>query len=302
MDFFDLHCDTIYTGEKEGQRLRSNKLAVSLNKGKCFDRWCQTFAIFIPDEYRGRAAIDLYERLHKRFLTEMHDNSDVVSQCRNSDEIRTATSAGKCAAILSVEGGAALGGNLSMLDKLYDDGVKMITLTWNGDNELASGVGGSGGGLTDFGRQVVLRMNELGILCDVSHLNERCFWELIDMGIAPVVATHSNYKSVLYHRRNLTDEQFKAVCRTGGVAGLNFYNEFLGRNTFDDVLRHLNKALELGGEDNVAFGSDYDGSDIDFSLDSIDKMPDLCNYLVQHGINGRIIQKLCFENALRLFR
>ena len=302
MAFFDLHCDTISECYAKGQGLRTNGLALSLSKGKALSPWCQTFALFLPDELRGQDAVRRYEALLATFRREMAENADLVTPCRTAEEILQATSAGRCAALLAVENGSALAGDLDRADRLAEDGVRLLTLTWNGDNELGCGAKGSGGGLTPFGRKAVRRMREKGILCDVSHLNERGFWEVAALGDAPLVATHSNFKSVCDHPRNLTDDQFRAVVASGGLVGLNFYRVFLGGEPFEAVYAHLCHALDLGGEDCVAFGSDFDGAEMDFPLNSVDKIADLCENLEKRGLPSATLEKLCWGNALRLFR
>lgn len=302
MAFFDLHCDTVYECTLQGQALWENRLALSLSKGRGLGRWCQVFALFLPDRYRGREAVAFYERLLGTYRTELTVNAETIAPCHDASQILGAVGQGKCAAVLSVENGSALGGDLSRVDTLYNDGVRMMALTWNGDNELASGVGGSGGGLTELGKQAVRKMTALGMLCDVSHLNERGFWELHDMGVKPLVASHSNLKAVCPHRRNLTDDQFRAVCRSGGVMGVNFYRDFLGGDARERIYANISYALDLGGEDAVAFGSDFDGAEMDFHVNSVDKMNNLCDYLLSKGLSQRVLNKLCFDNALRLFR
>ncbi len=301
MDFFDLHCDTIYQCMLKGQALWENRLALSLSKGRGFGRWCQTFALFIPDGYRGRDAVSFYERLLDTYRAELSRNLPRISHCDCAEEIKTALSEGKCASILAVEGGAALGGDVERVDTLYNDGVRMMTLTWNGDNELASGVKGSGGGLTELGKEAIERMGRVGMLCDLSHLNERGFWEVAEMGVTPLIATHSNLKSVCDHPRNLTDEQFVAICRSGGVMGINFYRDFLGGGAFEKIYANVCRALELGGEEHIAFGSDFDGAQMDYCINSVDKTDNLCDYLLSKGIDEDVLKKLCFDNAFRIF-
>ena len=301
MAYFDLHCDTVTECWKTGQGLRQNGLALSLCRGRRLSPWCQTFALFIPDDCRGQGAIDRYESLLALYRREIACNADLVAPCCTRGEILAATLDGRCAALLAVEGGAALNGQVERVDALAADGVKLLTLTWNGDNELACGVRGSGGGLTPVGRAVVRRLAQVGMICDLSHLNERGFWEVAEMDLAPLVATHSDLRSVWEHPRNLTDDQFRAVVASGGVVGLNFYVDFLGPDPFEGIYAHLSRALDLGGEDAVAFGSDYDGAEVAKSLDTVDKTAFLWHYLLDRGVPESILQKLFFTNALRLF-
>ena len=301
MTYFDLHCDTISECWKTGQGLREDGLALSLSRGRGLAPWCQTFALFIPDDCRGVAAVARYETLLATYRRELARNADLAAPCATAAEIAATAAQGKCAALLAVEGGAALAGDVGRVDVLADDGVRLLTLTWNGDNELACGVKGSGGGLTPTGRAVVKRLAERHMICDLSHLNERGFREIADMGLAPLVATHSDLRSVHDHPRNLTDDQFRAVVASGGVVGLNFYRDFLGPGAFERVYAHLSRALDLGGEDAVAIGSDFDGAEIESPLNSVDKTAVLWQYLLDRGVSEMTLQKFFFLNALRLF-
>jgi len=302
MDLFDLHCDTLYECLNTNQGLDNNNLAISLDKGKTLNKWCQTFAVFTPDNIRCDKAVEHYNSIVALFNNQCKIHSDKITKCFNYDDIIKANSEHKCAAILSVESGAILGGKLDRVDQITNDGVKIFGLTWNEDNELASGIFGKGGGLTRFGVDVVNRLNQLNVLIDVSHLNERGFWQLIELGINPIIATHSNLRSIKNHKRNLTDEQFVAICKTGGVVGINYYNQFLGNDCFDKIYKNICLMLDLGGENHIAFGSDFDGCEIENTLNSIDKFNDLCNYLIQRGLSDNLLDKLCYNNALNMFK
>lgn len=300
MDLFDLHCDTISKCAENGTPLYDGDLALNIVKGGVYDRRCQVFAMFIPDKYRGKNAAAYYKKLRDCFYEQMRQNSGRIVFCRNADDIEKTVCRKKQAAVLSVESGAALAGNADNVALLAADGVRIMSLTWNGENELACGVKGGDGGITLLGRRVVREMEHCGILTDVSHLNDRGFWELCDMGVSPIVATHSNLRSVTDHPRNLTDDQFRAIVRTGGVVGLNFYTDFLGDDPFDCAWRHIYTMLSLGGEDTVAVGSDFDGADIDPSLDSVEKVSLLAEYLLSRSLSETVVNKIMFNNALRV--
>ncbi len=301
MDLFDLHCDTLYECFNSKMQLKSNNLAVSLEKGRCFKHWSQVFAVFTPDSLRGQAAVDHYNKMVTLFKEQVALNSDKMSQCVSKLDIQKATSSGRMAAILSIEGGCVLNGSSEMINRIINDGVKLFTLTWNGDNELASGVFGSNGGLTEFGIYAIEQLQKNDIIIDVSHLNEKGFWQVMDITKKPVIASHSNFSAIHSHPRNLSDEQFEAICKTGGVVGFNFYENFLGKNCFEKLYGNIIHALELGGENHIAFGSDFDGCTIEKCLDSIDKTSNLCDYLLQRGISKPILDKLCYLNSLNLF-
>ena len=301
MDLFDFHCDTLYECLKTNQELYSNKLAVSLKKGNMLDKWCQTFAIYTPDNI-DISAFNHYKRTLNLFSSQCDKWSEYIHICNNRNDIDFANKKRKCAALLSVENGKILEGNIDNAHRIIEDGVKIFGLTWNADNELACGVEGSGGGLTEFGKSVIELMQKNDIYIDVSHLNEKGFWQVVDLTTKPIIATHSNLKSICDHKRNLTDEQFVAICKTGGIVGINFYEKFLGKDCFDKILKNIYSMLELGGENNIAIGSDFDGCDIEKSLDSIDKFNDLCDYLLHHGLSENLLNKICFKNAYNMFK
>lgn len=167
--------------------------------------------------------------------------------------------------VLHLEGLQPLAGRLGAAAELHDLGVRSAQITWNGPNELASGVGvDPPGGLTALGREVVAEFNRLGILVDVSHLAERSFWDLVELAQGPIVASHANAKAVCPHRRNLTDDQIRAIAETGGVVGVCFIADFIGRPaTLDRLLDHVDHLTGLVGVESVAVGPDY----VEFAAD-----------------------------------
>ena len=172
-------------------------------------------------------------------------------------DIRRITGQGKCAVILAVESGAALGGRIERIDDLAESGVKIMTLVWNGKNELGSGHD-TGEGLTPFGKEVIRKMEERRMIVDVSHLNDRGFDEVCEVAARPFVATHSNLRSICSHPRNLKEEQFCEMVIRGGLVGINLHQPFLsdtGEGKEEDVYRHIDRMLELGGENVIAYGA-----------------------------------------------
>lgn len=306
----DLHCDTLTFGEGDSNAGAHDALdhparTLSLSKMPAGLRWAQCFAIFVPDRLRGQAAVDYCESYIDLFDGQMRRFSDVISPCRSFDELERAFSGGKFAAILTVEGGAALAGDPSRAKALAARGVRMLTLTWNGANELASGHD-TGGGLTGPGRLAVRALEENNIIIDVSHLNDRGFDELCEIAQKPFVASHSNARRVCGHPRNLTDLQTDEIIRRRGLIGLNFYIHFLRRDgrvkSLDDVYRHAAYFLSRGAKDCLALGSDYDGADMPACLDSSEKSLDLFEYFLRRGISEQIADAVFYTNAHRFFQ
>ena len=302
----DLHCDTL-TGCMAPGRCRDtlNDPASRINPAALDGlRWCQCFALFIPDELKGPSAAFYYEHYRKSFRCQMERFAHAYAPCRTARDIERAWAAGKTAAILTVENGSALNGRLERVEKLARDGVKMMTLTWNGQNQIASGWD-TGEGLSPFGRAVIPAMEEQGILVDVSHLNARSFFDVLEWAEKPFVASHSNARSVCGHRRNLTDDQIREMAARRCLIGLNYADLFLregGGARPGDFIRHVERFLELGAEDCVALGSDFDGAAVPPWLDNPAKAAGLGELLTEHGFSPALADKLMYRNATAFFK
>ncbi|MCI9445417.1 MAG: dipeptidase [Oscillospiraceae bacterium] len=306
---FDLHCDTLTRNsypphEGADNTLDNPAFQLSLSKVPAGTKWVQCFAIFVPDNLRGEDAVAFFDRYAASFHRQAEDRADRFAACRTPQDLEAALSAGKFAGILTVEGGAVLAGRLERVGTIHDAGVRMMTLTWNGPNEMASGHD-TPNGFTSFGREAVAEMERLGVLVDVSHLNDRGFEELLGFAKKPFAASHSNARAVCGHRRNLPDEFIKEMVRRGGLIGLNYCNAFLSgdeRGNLDDLRRHVDRFLELGAEKCLALGSDYDGAGMHEDLDSVEKSLGIGAYLTAHGIPAGTAEDICFNNAWRFFQ
>lgn len=306
---FDLHCDTLTRERRPGQSgpgtLDDPRFQLALSKMPAGTPWVQCFAVFIPDGLRGRAAVEFFDRYQKDFRAQTERYAGRVRPCRAAGDVETALNEKKCAAILTVEGGCVLAGELERVWTIRDAGVRMLTLTWNGKNELGSGHE-TAEGLTPFGREAVAALEAAGIVVDVSHLNDRGFEDVAVAARKPFVASHSNARSVTDCRRNLPDEAVREIAARGGLIGLNFCRSFLSDRPdgggIDDVLRHADRFLELGAEKALAIGSDYDGAEIHPELDSVEKALGLREALLRHGVPQDVTEDILFGNALRFFR
>lgn len=303
MKLFDLHCDTASGIFKDKINLKENNLHIDLKRGKAFDAYCQIFAFFVPDGLDRERSKGLFLNMHEYFEHQLILNKKDVSLCKDAKDIKKTVSEGKSVALYSIENGSALGGDIKTLDFCAKIGVKCIGITWNGENDLGYGRRCEGK-LKPFGVEAVKRMEELGIIPDVSHLNDEGTWQVIELVNGPVVATHSNSRAVLDNKRNITDEQFKAIAARGGIVGINLYPPFLSGHIFagfDDILRHIYHFLELGGENTLAFGADFDGADMDKKWNGVHFMPDIYYYLNKHGVTEDILDKIFFQNAFNFF-
>jgi membrane dipeptidase len=307
MIIVDTHCDTAGVLVNTKSNLYSNNLHVDLKRQLEAGRFVQFFAAFIDHgKYRGnemRRAIQIIDRIY----CEAEEYPDYIQICNSYSDISKALNNGKVAAVISIEGGEALEGELSALRMFYRMGVRSICLTWNYRNEIADGVGAgsSGGGLTPFGVEVIAEMNRLGMLIDVSHLSEKGFWDVIASSKAPIIASHSNSRAVCDHPRNLTDQQIEALKNNGGVMGLNLYPAFLnntGNASIDDILRHIEKITEISGEDHIGLGADFDGIDTTpVDLRGVHELHGLFERLLSLNYTESFVEKLAGGNYMRLF-
>lgn len=305
MRYFDLHCDTISDCCHRGASLYDGELQVSICRGKKYAPWFQCFALWIPDEKRGKAALDYYDTLYQCFRTEIGKYPNDILPCRTAEDLGEAERQGKAGAILTVEGGAALAGKPERLEYLAQCGVKAITLTWNDSCEFGDGAGvRSPKGLTDFGRRAIREMERLQIAVDVSHASDPLLDDVIAWAKKPLLATHSNARSICSHPRNLTDAQFLAIRDSGGVVGLTFVPEFLSADTApraEDILRHAEHFLSLGGERCLAIGSDFDGTGLPDGITGIESVETVAELMLRHNYSENLVDSILFGNAYHFF-
>ncbi|MDD2417477.1 MAG: membrane dipeptidase [Oscillospiraceae bacterium] len=303
MRLFDMHCDTLYECVMGEHELSENSLHIDLKRGLEFDAWGQVFAVWMPDTIRGEAARQQCRRILERAHTEAVNNPDKIIIVYNSEDLDSAFKSRRCATILAVEGGSALGGRLETIDIMSGLGVKIITLTWNGANELGNGcLSGNKAGLTKFGIDSIKKMESANIVPDVSHLNEAGFWDVIHTANRPIIASHSVSAGVFNHPRNLTDEQFKAVINTGGLVGITLCCDQLGKQTFECIQRHIEHYLSLDGSNNLAFGCDFDGADLPADWGGIQVMEDIYEYLYRKNYEEYLLDRLFFSNCYDFYR
>lgn len=279
MNYFDLHCDTPYECYFKNQDFNKNFLAVSGEKGKGIKEWKQTFAVWIKDDL---------EEPYKKYRLVIEDFKEKLKA--KPDNLTP---------YFAVEGGAVIEDNINLLGNLKEDGIKILTLVWNGENHIAGG-SKSDKGLTDFGKDVIRELNGLKICCDLSHINDKSFFKAVELADFPI-ATHSNSRKICDVKRNLTDEQMKLIAEKGGIIGICFYPLFLGGDVYDKIFQNICYMLELGLENNVGIGSDFDGAEMDERLSDISKIPVLYDKLAEKGIPPKILEKIFYKNAEKYF-
>jgi len=237
-----------------------------------------------------------------------------VRVCRNVDDIRRSFAADVLASVLHIEGAEAIDPDFELLDVLHEAGLRSLGLVWSRPNAFGHGVPflcpsspDTGPGLTALGKELVGACNRLKILIDLSHLNEKGFWDVAETSNAPLVATHSNAHALSPHSRNLTDEQLAAIRATGGMVGVNFATSFLradGRADGDTpaelVIDHLEYMLERVGEDGVGFGSDFDGARVPAGIGNAAGLQHLVEIMRARDYGERLIAKVCSGNWLRV--
>lgn len=326
MKFIDLHCDTISAIEQKRLHgkaacLKENTGHVDLarlKKGECLG---QNFALFTLLK-READPYGYAQKLLQIYKEEMEANAEWIRPARSVSELLANESEGKMSGILTIEEGAVCCGDTRILHRFYEEGVRMMTLTWNFENDLAfpNRIDWAGGrcepelerGLKPKGIEFVEQMEELGMAVDVSHLGDAGFWDVVKVTKKPFAASHSNARAEAPHVRNLTDAMIRALSERGGVIGINFCAAFLneaeaakpdgGCSRISDMLRHIRHIRNIGGMDCLALGSDFDGMEGELELDSPAALVRLEEALYRAGFKQEEIEKLFWKNALRFYR
>lgn len=298
MNFFDLHCDTATEAMKCHAGLCGNGLQLDLDKWQS-GRLCQSYAVFIPDTLRGEAAWQYFLKCSGYWKEQIAETPEMVL-LRQPAEAAEQWRRGKQTCFFAVEGGAVLAGRPERVETLAGRGVRMLTLTWNGENELASGTTATGG-LKPLGRDIIRELEHCSIVADVSHLNDESMGDVIEWAQRPVIATHSNSRRLCNVPRNLTDDQFRCIAERRGLVGLNFFTGFLREDRkhacMEELLRHAEHFLDLGGEEVLALGSDFDGAEMPCDLPDCGALPALAGRLTE-AFGVTISEKICYKNAL----
>ena len=307
---FDLHCDTALALLGENYRssgsMLKNDLHVDLERASGLGGYAQCFACFTTsdDQYETISSVDVFEREMATVMREVDKHSDKIRLAYNADDVAANKDTGIMSAILTIEGPAGFGYDPQLLQDLYAVGFRMTTLGWNENNPL-TGSHITGGGLTDLGREYVKEAQRLGMIVDVSHISDQGFWDIMDITQAPIVASHSNSRTICNVSRNLTDDMCLEICKTGGVAGINLYTEFLGDNAdLGTVCNHISHFLKLDptGE-HIALGGDLDGCEtLPVGFDGVQSYPALAEALLDAGLDDATVTDIYWNNAIGVFK
>lgn len=322
MNYIDMHCDTLAEAlaRKSGTAEHLEGTMVDAARLKESGVVAQFFAMFLPQRnepgwfgcQKMPKPEELMEKMYEVFQNTIQACSSYLAPAYNFAELESNRKAGKISAFLTIENGDPVQGKMENLKRFYDMGVRLITLTWNDANcfgyphsERAEEMQQ---GLTDFGKEAVSYMNELGIIVDVSHLSDGGFYDVAELAKKPFVASHSNCRALSPATRNLTDEMIRMLARKGGVAGINFEPSFLNADAGDKVSRvermcdHVLHFIDKGGVECVGIGTDFDGISGEFEIGDCTRMGLLFDALHRRGLSEDTIEKIAYGNVARVIR
>ena len=309
---FDGHCDTLLAVLAGKRRLgeRSSEGHLDLPRMREGGVTAQIFAICTCSRHLPSGPLKQALRMLDAFYRELADNPDSLVLATSAADIERAKGEGKVAAILGLEGAEPLEGDLGVLRMLHRLGVRVVGLTWNRRNRAADGVNEArtGGGLTNFGVELVRELNRLGMVIDMAHLAPAGVRDVLELSEAPVIASHANAYALCPHRRNLTDEQLEAIAAKGGVVGVTFVPRFVAQDkeeaSLERLLDHIDHMAKVAGIDHVGLGSDFDGFDDKpmAGLEDVTKLPNVTAGLLERGYSADEVKKVLGGNFLRVFR
>ena len=304
---FDFHCDTALAlmGEHGNAPcdLRRNNHHIDLERAAVNGGYCQCFACFTTPFMEQRSGVPvttIFELELAALQNGIQANSDLIRQAFSMEEVRQNQKNGLMSGILTLEGTAGINFDASRLEDLYKTGFRIVSLGWNEKNPL-TGSHRTGGGLTDMGREFVREAQRLGYLVDVSHISDEAFWDLTKITEGPIIATHSNSRAVWGESRNLTDDMFRAIVDTDGVAGFNMCYEFIGEKpTLDTACDHILHFMELDPTGkHIALGGDLDGIDkMPEGFQGVQSFPAFAQRLLERGLDENTVMNIFWNNAL----
>jgi len=313
MNFIDFHCDTASLMWERDERLKENTLKIDIKKLQEGEALAQFFAIYI-DKNSVENSYHYSMLLLENFKHELLLNQEKITLCRNYRELMMAQKEGKIGAFLSIEEGDALDGDLDKLREFKAHGISLITLTWNYENALGYPnyeFTHQYKGLKVKGIEVIEEMNHLGMLIDVSHLSDGGFEDILNHSTAPIIASHSNSRIQTNHARNLSDKMIKKLANSGGLMGINFFNNFLVEgalkkkletSTITDMVRHIKHIRSVGGIEVIGLGSDFDGIPNPVEIENSSQMYKLSDALLNASFSYEEVEKIFYKNGLRIIK
>ena len=300
---FDLHCDTALALLDDGKNLCKNDLHIDLTRAGELPGYAQCFACFTTTLYDSDP-VSVFEKELSGIQRQIQEYSDRIRLVHSVSEIEENCERGMTSAILTIEGPAGFHFDWKQLASLHEIGFRITTLGWNERNPL-TGSHATGGGLTELGKKYVKEAQRLNMLIDVSHISDEAFWDIIQITEKPIIASHSNSRTVHNVSRNLTDDMFLAICKTGGVVGINLYADFLGKDaTLDTVCDHILHFMDLDPTGlHIGLGGDLDGCDqLPAGFNGIQDYPRLAEQLLSHGVDYATVYNIFWNNALGVIK
>lgn len=309
LSLFDTHCDTAYELFYRQEQLSENSCHISLSNAKDYSKYVQLFAVWShrkkDDETCWQDFFQIVENFDRLIALE-HQS---ISRVRNNSDLEETLNSNRRAAILAVEDARLLAGDIDRLQILYDMGVRCMTLLWGGETCIG-GSHDTQSGLTDFGKLVTQKCFEIGIIPDISHASEQSVDDVIEIAQAynkPFIATHSNSYSAYAHTRNLRDRHLKALLELGGTVGISMCCSHLRdcseqNARIDDVVRHVDRYMELGAQDHLCFGCDFDGTDLPEGITNVGDLYAIAESLSKRGYSQELLDKIFWHNAYSFFK
>ena len=320
MRIIDFHCDTIskiydYRNNGEDINLKQNNLHLDIDKMKKSDYMLQVFASYINLKYDKNPLQNCLNHIDLLYK-ELEKYKDDISIVYNYEDIIRNKENNKISALLSIEEGGVCKGDLALLRNFYRLGVRMMTLTWNYENELSypnghyyDEVRNERKGLKEKGFEFIKEMEDLGMIIDISHLSDDGIYDVYNNTKKPFIASHSNARSICSHGRNLTDDMIKKIGERGGLIGINFYSTFLKDNLtykdtsmIKDIIDHMKYISNIGGIGVVGVGTDFDGIDCGLEFKDSSNMQLIAEEMKKNGFSEEEIEKVFYKNGLRLFK
>lgn len=301
-NIIDLHCDTLTYLYKTKQDLIKNKGHIDIQKLLKSEYLLQTMAIFLNDSaLNDRKNLEMYLNY---YFQQMEKHKNYLMPVKSFFDVSICKSNNKIGLLLAIENGNLLNNDLDYLDYLFSRGIRMITLTWNSNNCLGSSCNDNDFGLTEFGRKVIKRMNELGMIIDLSHASDKTAWEVLELSSKPVVFSHSNSRSVFNVKRNISDEIALKLKQNNGVIGINFYDEFITDNSsqIEGLIKHIKHFKDIGCIKNIAIGTDFDGIDKTSMIIDASKINLLTDALIKENFTKNEIDLIFHDNFLRVMK
>ncbi len=309
ISLFDTHCDTAYELYHRGEELCENSCHISLSHADSYEKYVQLFAIWSDRRCDDQHCWENFHKIADNFDRLIENESTSISCIRTGTEMDWALSQSKKVAVMAVEDARLLAGNIDRLRTLYNRGVRCMTLLWGGETCIG-GSHNTESGLTDFGKQVTRGCFELGIIPDISHASEQSVDDVIEIANEyqkPFIATHSNSYSAYAHSRNLRDRHLAELMRLGGIVGVSMCPSHLRdcslqNASIDDIVRHIDRYMELGAQDHLCFGCDFDGTDLPVGISHVDDLYRVADKLVTHGYCNELVENIFWKNAYAFFQ